>query len=114
MTGPAKQRCPPGASSTSMSKRLRVVHRGWWMVEKVVHCSEAAHPRTTSSMRCAVAASRPVDGSSKSRILGFDTSSMPIEARFRWPPERPSLMARSATCARPSPSMIASTRALSF
>mmetsp|Transcript_38532 Transcript_38532/g.120330 ORF Transcript_38532/g.120330 Transcript_38532/m.120330 type:complete len:100 (+) Transcript_38532:1571-1870(+) len=97
ITGPAKTRWPPGARSTSMSKRPRVDHLGWWMVEKVVHRSEAAQRSTISRIRCAVEASRPVDGSSKSRTLGLATSSMPMDARFLWPPERPSLMARSAT-----------------
>mmetsp|Transcript_51473 Transcript_51473/g.119646 ORF Transcript_51473/g.119646 Transcript_51473/m.119646 type:complete len:244 (+) Transcript_51473:1679-2410(+) len=80
------------------------------MVEKVVQPSVPAFCRTMSRTRCAVEASRPVDGSSSNRMRGLDTISIPMDTRLRCPPERPSLTIRLATCARPSPVMTASTR----
>mmetsp|Transcript_21751 Transcript_21751/g.67911 ORF Transcript_21751/g.67911 Transcript_21751/m.67911 type:complete len:136 (+) Transcript_21751:68-475(+) len=79
------------------------------MVANVVH-SLAVGPRSTiSRILWAVELSRPLEGSSRSRICGLVTTSMPMDTRFRWPPERPLLTSWSDTSPRPSPRMTLST-----
>mmetsp|Transcript_14844 Transcript_14844/g.42781 ORF Transcript_14844/g.42781 Transcript_14844/m.42781 type:complete len:216 (+) Transcript_14844:969-1616(+) len=93
-----------------MSNNPSVFHRGWWIVANVVHCFSRASFATSSTMRWAVAESKPVVGSSSIKTRGWATTSMPMDTRFRCPPERPSLTMRSLVAAKPRPSTTASTR----
>mmetsp|Transcript_56190 Transcript_56190/g.142411 ORF Transcript_56190/g.142411 Transcript_56190/m.142411 type:complete len:83 (-) Transcript_56190:8-256(-) len=81
----------------SMSNNLSVFQRGWWMVAKVVHCSVLAWCITISKMRWEVDASRPLEGSSSRSTRGLVTISMPIDTRFRCPPDRPLFTVRCCT-----------------
>ena len=114
----------PDARSVRQSNLAMVVHDGWWIVATTTlrrpkdaalppstsppafaQLRPLATPLSTSTMLSVSELSRPDVGSSQHKMLpASSTSSMPMEHRFRWPPEMPTPSPNSPTIVSAQPS----------
>mmetsp|Transcript_19630 Transcript_19630/g.63096 ORF Transcript_19630/g.63096 Transcript_19630/m.63096 type:complete len:298 (-) Transcript_19630:1330-2223(-) len=113
--GPSKTR-QPEARRASWSNWQTMVQGGWWIVAMMVRPRSLARFSKVSTTFKAADASSPVVGSSTNMTGRFARRSMPMERRFFWPPEMPTLRppptTLSALAARPSFAMMSFTLAI--
>mmetsp|Transcript_3778 Transcript_3778/g.12221 ORF Transcript_3778/g.12221 Transcript_3778/m.12221 type:complete len:308 (+) Transcript_3778:2386-3309(+) len=84
--GPVKTTLPVCMTMT-LSKELKTCCDAWWMTAMRGVRDECATVRRRLVSEAAVVESRPDVYSSSSRATGDRSSSMPMDTRFRWPPD---------------------------
>mmetsp|Transcript_5172 Transcript_5172/g.14608 ORF Transcript_5172/g.14608 Transcript_5172/m.14608 type:complete len:242 (-) Transcript_5172:698-1423(-) len=109
--GAAHATFPPSKATTSSINNRNARDDGAWIVHATTRLPSLASFFTAASTSSAVAASKPVVGSSKSSTGGFETRANAILVRFRSPPEITDTC-EDAMCVKPISLSNSSTRCI--